>query len=181
MRQTRSPGFAYPAPYKPDTGCGLDPEAQRAWGGHCSRSWAAPGPAGSSPRSWRHRCAGGVSTSSRLQRRRWGPQSGASSFEARMRAWSQEPIQWYSAVWESPPAKVGVHFSFMPPPHPHCSWLLGWLYPGPLGHPVLLGLCGYLPKGGPHGLVAGLHELGDVSHSKTEGGDSIQNLHLDCS
>lgn len=64
-------------------------------------------------------------------------------------------------------------------PHPTMARLLDWLDPGSLSCPLLLGLCGYLQKGGPHGLAAGVHKLRDVGHGEASGGDSIQNLHLD--
>lgn len=36
-----------------------------------------------------------------------------------------------------------------------------------------------MEEGGPHGFVAGVHELGDVINSEAAGGDGVQDLHLD--
>lgn len=75
-------------------------------------------------------------------------------------------------------AEVSVHRLPGPAP-PARPPLLGWLGSGPCGGPVLLGGLGYAEEAGPHGLVAGVHEPGDVGDSEAAGGDGIQHLHLD--
>ena len=64
----------------------------------------------------------------------------------------------------------------LPRPRP---WLLGCLGIGPCGGPILLGELRYVEEGGPHGLLAGVQELGDVGDSEASGGDGVQHLHLD--
>lgn len=55
----------------------------------------------------------------------------------------------------------------------------GLLSSRPLGHPILWGRLGHAQKGTPHGLVAGVHQPGDVGHGEAVGGHGVQYLHPD--
>lgn len=78
----------------------------------------------------------------------------------------------YSSQVLSPPAPPQV----LPHPRP---WLLGWVGTRPSSGPILLGYLGHAEEGGPHGLVAVVHERGDISDGEAPGGDGVQHFYLD--